>query len=179
MVLKVNFTRWSVSLGNIPRASKFCHWLPIENYEVFTFYSGCTHQTHTHTHTQQKIYEWLFKLWVIIMILKSPLDFPGGSVVKNPPSREGDMGSILGLGWFHLPQSSWVHVPQLLTQLFHLCPRPQEQRLPKPKSSRAHVAQQQEKPPRWDARTLKLDSGLHTVAGEQPLFTPIIEKPAQ
>ena len=26
------------------------------------------------------------------------LDFPGGPVVKNPPSNAGDVGSILGLG---------------------------------------------------------------------------------
>ena len=170
MVLKVNFTRWSVSLGNIPRASKFCHWLPIENYEVFTFYSGwhTPKHTHTHTHTHKTKNLWMTVqiVRVIIMILKPPPDFPGGSVVKHLLSREGDMGSILGLGWFYLPQSSWVHVPQLLTQLFHLCPRPQEQQLLKPKSSRAHVAQQQEKPPQWDARTLQLDSGLHTAAGE-------------
>ena len=35
---------------------------------------------------------------VIIMILKPAQGFPGGSVVKNLPSSEGDMGSILGLG---------------------------------------------------------------------------------
>ena len=107
---------------------------------------------------------------VIIMILKPPQGFPGGSVVKNLPSSEGDMGSILGLGWFHVSQSSWVHVPQLLTQLFHLCPRPQEQQLLKPESPRAHVAQQ-EKPPQWDARALQLESGLHT-AVESGLCSP-------
>ena len=30
--------------------------------------------------------------------LLCPLGFPGGSVVKNPPANEGDMGSIPGLG---------------------------------------------------------------------------------
>ena len=29
---------------------------------------------------------------------KPPRDFPGGSVVKNPPANAGDMGSIPGLG---------------------------------------------------------------------------------
>ena len=30
-------------------------------------------------------------------------DFPGGAVVKNLPAHAGDMGSIPGLGGFHLP----------------------------------------------------------------------------
>ena len=33
-------------------------------------------------------------------------DFPGGSVVKNPPANTGDMGSIPGLGRSHMPRSS-------------------------------------------------------------------------
>ena len=32
--------------------------------------------------------------------------FPGGSVVKNPPANAGDLGSILDLGRFHMPQSN-------------------------------------------------------------------------
>ena len=43
------------------------------------------------------------------------MDFPGGSVVKNPPSSAEDMGSVLGLGRSHLPQSSQAHAPQLLS----------------------------------------------------------------
>ena len=34
------------------------------------------------------------------------LGFPGGAVVKNPPTSAGDTGSIPGLGWFHMMQSS-------------------------------------------------------------------------
>ena len=30
-------------------------------------------------------------------------DFPGGSVVKNPPSSAGDVGSVLGPRRFHMP----------------------------------------------------------------------------
>ena len=30
-------------------------------------------------------------------------DFPGGSVVKNPPSSAGDVGSILGPRRFRMP----------------------------------------------------------------------------
>ena len=31
-------------------------------------------------------------------------NFPGGPVAKNPPANAGDMGSILGLGRFHMLQ---------------------------------------------------------------------------
>ena len=31
-------------------------------------------------------------------------DFPGGTVVKNLPANAGHMGSIPGLGRFHVPQ---------------------------------------------------------------------------
>ena len=46
---------------------------------------------------------------VIMAILKKTRDnrdFPGGSVVKNPPANAGDMGSILGLGRSHMPRSN-------------------------------------------------------------------------
>ena len=33
-------------------------------------------------------------------------DFPGGTVVKNPPANAGDTGSIPGLGRSHMPQSN-------------------------------------------------------------------------
>ena len=33
-------------------------------------------------------------------------DFPGGAVDKNLPANAGDMGSIPGLGRFHIPQSN-------------------------------------------------------------------------
>ena len=49
------------------------------------------------------------------------LDFPGGPVVKNPLANLGDVGSIPGLGWFHMPQATgpqrhgyWSCVLQLL-----------------------------------------------------------------
>ena len=31
-----------------------------------------------------------------------PEDFPGGPMVENLPANEGDAGSILGLGRFHM-----------------------------------------------------------------------------
>ena len=33
-------------------------------------------------------------------------DFPGGTVVKNPPVNAGDTGSIPGPGRSHMPQSN-------------------------------------------------------------------------
>ena len=30
-------------------------------------------------------------------------DFPGGPMVKNPPTSAGNMGSVPGLGRFHMP----------------------------------------------------------------------------
>ena len=33
-------------------------------------------------------------------------DFPGGTVVKNPPANAGDMGSSPGLGRFHMLQTN-------------------------------------------------------------------------
>ena len=58
------------------------------------------------------------------------MDFPGGPVVKNPPANAGDLGSVPGLGRFHMPQGSQAHA------------RP----LRKPTCRRAH-ALQQERPP--------------------------------
>ena len=37
---------------------------------------------------------------------KTSRDFPGGSVVKNPPANAGDMGSSPGPGRSHMPQSN-------------------------------------------------------------------------
>ena len=33
-------------------------------------------------------------------------DFPGGTVVKNPPANAGDMGSSPGPGGSHMPRSN-------------------------------------------------------------------------
>ena len=32
--------------------------------------------------------------------------FPGGAVVKNPPAKSGDTGSISGPGRSHMPRSN-------------------------------------------------------------------------
>ena len=34
------------------------------------------------------------------------LDFPGGTVVKNPPANAGDTGSSPGPGRSHMPRSN-------------------------------------------------------------------------
>ena len=42
-------------------------------------------------------------------------DFPGGTVVKNPPANAGDTGSSPGPGRSHMPRSNQAHGPQLLS----------------------------------------------------------------
>ena len=48
--------------------------------------------------------------------------FPGGAVVENLPANAGDTGSSPGLGRSHMPRSSWVREPQLLSlRVWSLC----------------------------------------------------------
>ena len=44
----------------------------------------------------------------------SKRDFFGDPVVKSLPANSGNMGSIPGLGRFHMSWGSWAHTPQLL-----------------------------------------------------------------
>ena len=67
-------------------------------------------------------------------------DFPGGTVVKNPPANVGDMGSIPGPGRFHMLRSNWACVPQLLSP----CAAAAEAHMPRARAP-------QEKPPQWEA----------------------------
>ena len=53
-----------------------------------------------------------FKLYLNVLCF---VDFPGGPVIKNLPDNAGDMGSIPGLGRFHIPLSNWAWAPQLLS----------------------------------------------------------------
>ena len=39
-------------------------------------------------------------------IYKGLGDFPGGTVVKNPPANAGHTGSIPGPGRYHMPRSN-------------------------------------------------------------------------
>ena len=74
-------------------------------------------------------------------------NFPGGSVVKNPPANAGDMGLNPSLGRSHLLWDSYASVLQLL----------------KPLHPRAR-ALQQEKPPQGEACSLQLESSLSSHA---------------
>ena len=38
--------------------------------------------------------------------LKQKQDFLGGPVIENLPANAGDMGSIPGPRWFHMPQGN-------------------------------------------------------------------------
>ena len=40
-------------------------------------------------------------------------DFPSSPVSKSPPANEGDMGSVPGLGRFHISWNDWARVLQL------------------------------------------------------------------
>ena len=58
-------------------------------------------------------------------------DFPGGTVVKNPPANAEDKGSSPGPGRSHMPWSNKAHVPQLLI----LCSRACEPQLLSPRAT--------------------------------------------
>ena len=62
-------------------------------------------------------------------------DFPGGSVVKNPPANEGDAGSIPSLGRIHMPQSNKARAPQLLAPILSRARAPQEANITRSLSS--------------------------------------------
>lgn len=46
---------------------------------------------------------------------REPLDFPGGSGIKNPPSNATRMGWISSLGGFYMPWGNKTRQPQLLS----------------------------------------------------------------
>ena len=49
-------------------------------------------------------------------ILKGTVqDFPGGSMVKNPTAKAGDMGLIPDLGRAHMMRSDYARAPQQLS----------------------------------------------------------------
>ena len=66
-------------------------------------------------------------------------DFPGGSVVMNPPANAGDMDSIPGPRRSHKSQSNQASAPQQLS----LCSRAQELPLLKPMSPKARALLQE------------------------------------
>ena len=59
----------------------------------------------------QALRNWSLSLWFHvaifgILINKSNLDYLGSAMDKNFPAIAGDMGSIPGLGRFHMPWSN-------------------------------------------------------------------------
>ena len=72
---------------------------------------------------------------ICVAFFKNHGGFPGGSVVKNPPTSVGDTGSIPGPGRFHMLQSNWTHASPLLS----LCSGAREPQLLKPsRNKRSH-----------------------------------------
>ena len=86
------------------------------------------------THVRILVREGSYKTMLCLYFKKAYLgDFPGGPVVKNPPSNEGDAGSIPGRGLSsHMPRRAtksayhnyWAtnyraHVPQLERKSTH------------------------------------------------------------
>ena len=78
-------------------------------------------------------------------------DVPARSVVKDPPVKAGDTGSIPGLGRSHMPwgQLSWSAATAKACA---------------PKAR----AQQQEKPPQWEASTPQREESLLAATSESP-----------
>ena len=121
------------------------------------------------------IYIWFH---VCVESIKAQLGFCGGSVVKNPPASEGDMGSIPDLGRSLLPQSNEACMPQLLS--LSSCSRAWEMQLQKPKGPKAR-ALQQEKPWPWAPHAPQLDSSRHSpqlevLCGDRAPAQPKINK---
>ena len=81
---------------------------PIFTYEILYQLKSMT------SHTTYQEYMW---------------DFPGGSVVKNPPASAGDIGSIPALGRSHMP---WKQLSPYTTITEPMCSHP-----------RAHAPQQE------------------------------------
>ena len=60
-------------------------------------------------------------LWKLEKARNGFSDFPGDPVVKNSPANAGDMGSIPGLGRFHMPEGNEAHGLQLLSPSSWVC----------------------------------------------------------
>ena len=96
---------------------------------------------------------------------KERRDIPGGTVDKNPPASAGDMGSMPGLGRFHMLWSNWAHAPQLLLSL---CSRACKAQLPSPRTAATEscapraCALTQQKPLQWEGHAQQLESSLYS-----------------
>ena len=98
------------------------------------------------------------------------MNFPGESVVKNPPANALYAGLITDLGKSYMLQSNSAHVPQLLAHALE--PESCDHwacvlELLKPDQPRAHVVQ--EMPPQGEAHALQLGSGPYSLQLEKKL----------
>ena len=51
---------------------------------------------------------------LIVSFNNGILDFPGGTLTKNPPGNARDIGLIPGCGRFHMPQSNQAPLLKIL-----------------------------------------------------------------
>ena len=54
----------------------------------------------------RQLYRGAYQLFVSYHVKEQEWDFPGGTVVKNPPANAGNMGSSPGPGRSHMPWNS-------------------------------------------------------------------------
>ena len=91
-------------------------------------------------------------------------DFPGGTVVKNPPANAGDTGSSTGPGRSHMLWGNWARAPQLPS----LRSRAHEPQLLSPHATTTEArvprarAPQQKKWPQWEAPHTTRKSSPHS-----------------
>ena len=90
------------------------------------------------------------------LCLRSPAwGFSAGRVVANPPANAGGKYAIPGSRRSHMPPGNKAHVPQLLS----LCSRARKSHLLSPPAGTTEArAPKQEKPLRWAAHVLQLES---------------------
>ena len=105
------------------------------------------------------------------------MDFPGGSVVKNPPANAGDTDSIPDPGRYPHTSEQLSHVPQLLG----LCSRTAgtEARAPQSPCSATRGAPQHEAcSPQLESgtRSLQLEGSLHSSEDTSQPINKIIFK---
>ena len=69
---------------------------------------GCLHQLAKvlELQLQHQSFQWIFRIYHIYTICSVSQGFPGGPVVKNPPTNARNTGSIPGLGRSHMPDSN-------------------------------------------------------------------------
>ena len=80
--------------------------------ESCPFLVGCRIYWHIVVHSIPIVFPYVFCICMVSSTFYRTkfklvvLGFPGGTVVKNPPTNAGDTGSSPGLGRSHMPRSS-------------------------------------------------------------------------